>query len=91
MDADSVSYMMYSDHLITEEDYEAITTAPNDSQMNIAILEYVRLMDLAMLYKFSDLLIRIETQQSIGNSFKIGMHIYMYVHTTLMYAFISSM
>ena len=72
MDADSVSHMMLSSHLITDDDYQAITTAPNDSKMNVAILEYVRAMDLTTVYKFADLLINIETQQSIGNSLKIG-------------------
>ena len=72
MDADSVSHMMHNDHLITKEDYQAITAAPNDSQMNIAIMEYVRAMDLSTLYKFTDLLINMETQQSIGNTLKTG-------------------
>ena len=73
MDADSVSHMMHSSHLITKEDYEAITAAPNDSQMNIAIMEYVRAMDLSALYKFTDLLINIEAQQSTGKALKTGM------------------
>ena len=72
MDADSVSHMMHSGHLITKEDYEAITAAPNDSQMNIAIMEYVRTMDLTSLYKFADFLINMETQQSIGKTLKTG-------------------
>ena len=73
MDADSVSHMMHCSHLITDDDYEAITAAPNDSTMNIIILEYVRAMDLTMLLKFADLLIGIETLQSVGNNLKLGM------------------
>ena len=74
MDADSVSHMMLSCHLITDDDYQAITAAPNDSTMNVAILEYVRAMDLTTFFKFVDLLINIDTQQTIGNSLKIGMY-----------------
>ena len=68
---DNCKYLLFN-HLITKEDYQAITAAPNDSQMNIAIMEYVRAMDLSTLYKFTDLLINIETQQSIGNTLKKG-------------------
>ena len=67
MDADSVSHMMHCNHLITDDDYEAITAAPNDSIMNVVILEYVRAMDLPTLLKFADLLKAVETQMSIGS------------------------
>ena len=83
MDADSISHMMYCNHLITDDDYEAITTAPIDSKMNSVILEYARAMDLFTLFKFTDLLINIETQKSIGNTLKIGTlctYVYTYVY-----------
>ena len=67
MDADSVSHMMHCNHLINDDDYEAITAAPNDSTMNVVILEYVRAMDLPTLLKFADLLKAVETQKSIGS------------------------
>ena len=73
MDADSVSHMMHYTHLITDDDYEAITAAPNDSKMNMVILEYVRAMDLTALLKFADLLLNIETQQLVGKSLELGM------------------
>ena len=76
MDADSVSHMMHCNHLITDDDYYAITTAPNDSKMNVIILEYVRAMNPTMLFKFADLLINIETQQSVGRHLKLGMYNY---------------
>ena len=38
MDADSVSHMMHCEHLINDDDYEAITAAPNDSKMNTLLL-----------------------------------------------------
>ena len=79
MDADSISHMMHCQHLITDEDYEAITTAPNDSKMNIAILEYVRAMDLTSLLTFADLLKCIEAQQSIGDNLKSGNYVCVYV------------
>ena len=68
MDADSVSHMMHSEHLITDSDYEAITTAPNDINMNRLLLQYVRAMDMASLLRFCDLLKSIETQHCIGIS-----------------------
>ena len=74
MDADSVSHMMHCNHLISDDDYKAITAAPNDSKMNISILEYVKAMDLTALLKFADLLVNINTQQSIGNNLKLGMY-----------------
>ena len=75
MDADSVSHMMHCNHLITDDDYEAITTAPNDNTMNVVILEYVRAMDLPTLLKFADLLKAVETQMSIGSSLEYCMYI----------------
>ena len=66
MDADSVSHMMHCQHLITVDDYEAITTAPNDSKMNTVILQYVRSMDVTLFIRFCDVLKDIETQKSIG-------------------------
>ena len=67
MDADSVSYMMHYKHLITDDDYEAITAAPNDSKMNTVILQYVRAMDMSQLISFCDILKGIETQKIIGD------------------------
>ena len=72
MDADSVSHMMHYKHLITDDDYEAITTAPNDSKMNTVILQYVRAMDINQLNKFCDVLKSIETQKNIGDCLSTG-------------------
>ena len=66
MDADSVSHMMHSEHLITDSDYEAITAVPNDINMNRLLLQYVRAMDMPDLLKFCNVLRSIETQQCIG-------------------------
>ena len=79
MDADSVSHMMHCKHLITDDDYEAITAAPNDSTMNAVILQYVRAMDLPTLLKFADLLKVIETQKSIGNYLEYCTYITFYM------------
>ena len=67
MDADSVSHMMHYKHLITDDDYEAISAAPNDSKMNTVILQYVRAMDMSQLIKFCDILKSVETQKIIGD------------------------
>ena len=56
MDADSVSHMMLCEHLITDDDYEAITAAPNDSKMNTLLLQYVRSMNVKQLSRFCDIL-----------------------------------
>ena len=67
MDADSVSHMMHCTHLITDDDYEAITTAPNDNKMNASLLQYIRGMDMSQLVRFCDLMKNIETQKMIGD------------------------
>ena len=71
MDADSVSHMMHCEHLITDDDYDAITAAPNDTKMNCLLLHYVKLMDTKELFKFCDILKSIETMQRIGESLEI--------------------
>ena len=70
MDGDSVSHVMHSNHLITDDDYQAISAAPNDWMMNIIILQYIRVMDLPTLLKFTDFLKTIETQNSIASYFE---------------------
>ena len=67
MDADSVSHMMHCERLITDDDYEAITAAPNDIKMNILLLQYVRFMNINQLSRFRDILERIETHKIIGD------------------------
>ena len=66
MDADSVSHMMHCNHLINDDDYEAITAAPNDTKINTALLHYFRSMNSNQLIKFCDILKKIETQRKIG-------------------------
>ena len=67
MDADSVSHMMHCEHLITDDDYEAITAAPNDSKMNILLLQYVKSMNVTQLSRFCEILKSIETYKIIGD------------------------
>ena len=76
MDADSVSHMMHSEHLITDSDYEAITAAPNDINMNRLLLQYVRAMNMPNLMKFCDLLQNIDTQEYIGENLETCMSVY---------------
>ena len=75
MDADSVSHMMHSEHLITDSDYEAITAAPNDINMNRLLLQYVRTMDMTNLLKFCNVLKSIETHQRIGETLETCMYV----------------
>ena len=63
MDADSVSHMMHCEHLITDDDYEAITAAPNDNKMNTLLLQYVRSMNVNQLSKFCNIFKSIETHK----------------------------
>ena len=79
MDADSVSHMMHSEHLITDSDYEAITAAPNDINMNRLLLQYVRAMDMSNLLKFCNLLKTIETHQCIGETLETCTCVRIYV------------
>ena len=65
MDADSVSHMMHCEHLITDDDYEAITAAPIDNKMNALLLQYVRSMNVKQLTKFCEILKSIETTHEI--------------------------
>ena len=67
MDADSVSHMMHYKYLITDDDFKAITAAPTDDTINLALLQYVRSMDLSSLFKFVEILQNIETHKSIGH------------------------
>jgi len=63
MDADSVSHLMYTENLITDDEFEVISTAPNDMIMNCLLLQFLKLMEVCTLYKFCGLLQKIETQK----------------------------
>ena len=76
MDADSVSHMMHYKHLITYDDYEAITAAPNDYKMNTIILQYVRAMNVNELIHFCNTIKSIETQKTIANCLSNGKYMY---------------
>ena len=73
MDADSVSHMMHYKRLITDDDFKAITAAPNDDTINLVLLQYVKSMDLSSLFKFIEILQNIETQESIGHHLELCM------------------
>ena len=85
MDADSVSHMMHCEHLITDDDYDAITTAPNDTKINCLLLHYVKSMDMKELFKFCDILKSIETMQGIGESLETcKLLLYAYSHVCIL-------
>ena len=75
MDADSVSYLMHSEQLLTDREYEAITSAPNDININRLLLQYVRAMDMTNLLKFCNVLKTIETHQCIGETLETCMYV----------------
>ena len=77
MDADSVSHMMHCKHLITDDDYDVITSAPNDMKMNCLILQYVKMMELSKLLEFCNILKDIEVQQSIGENLETCKYTYL--------------
>ena len=83
MDADSVSHMMLCEHLIIDDDYEAITAAPNDNKMNTLLLQYVRSMNANQLSRFCDILKSIEAHNIIGvcsSTCKyLSCYVYMYI------------
>ena len=72
MDADSVSHMMHCEHLITDDDYEAIAAAPNDNKMNTILLQYVRSMNANQLSRFCDILKSIESHKVIWDCLSTG-------------------
>jgi len=80
MDADSVSHMMHCEHLINDDDYEAITAAPNDSKMNTLLLQYVRSMNVSQLSRFCDILKSIKTHKIIRDSSSTCKRLNSYVH-----------
>ena len=69
MDADYISLMMHSTQLLTDDDYEAVTAAPNDLKMNSFLLQYImqyaKSPDKEKLYKFCDILKGIENHNSV--------------------------
>jgi len=67
MDADTVSHVMHCKHLITDDDYGVITSAPNDMKMNCLILQYFKLMRWDNLMMLCDMLKEIETHEKIAN------------------------
>ena len=82
MDANSVSHMMHCEHLITDDDYEAIKAAPCDSKINTALLQYIRYMNVSQLSKLCDILKSIETHNIIGDCSSVCKYLNsMYVHT----------
>ena len=68
MDADSVSHLMNCRHLLSDDDYKVIMTAPNDMKINCILLQYVKLLSLNKLLQFCSVLKEIDTQENIGQS-----------------------
>ena len=70
MDPDSVAFLMHSECLLNDDDYKAITAAPNDLKMNCFLLEYImgysKLSDMKKLFKFCEVIKSTETQNCVG-------------------------
>lgn len=73
MDADSVSHLIHYKGLITDDEFDVISIAPNDMKMNGLILEIAKVMDIHMLLEFCNILKSIETQQCIGETLEKSM------------------
>jgi len=67
MDADSVSHMMHCNNLISHDDYNVISTAPNDIKMNCQIMQCVKLMSEQDLLRFCDTLNEIKRHHKIAS------------------------
>ena len=65
MDADSVSHLMLTNNFITDDEFEAISSAPNDVKMNCLLLQFMKLMKVSTLMKFYQLLQKLETQKNV--------------------------
>ena len=66
MDADSVSYMMCHERLLTNDEYDVITSAPNDLKMNCLLLHCVKMMDIFKFQQFCNILKDLGSQKRIG-------------------------
>jgi len=67
MDADSVSHLMHTENLITDDEFEVISTAPNDRIMNCLLLQFMKLLKSSTLFRFYGKLQNIETQKYAGH------------------------
>ena len=79
MDADSVSHMMLCENLITDDDYEAITAAPNDYKMNTLLVQYVRSMNAKQLSKFCDILKTVDSHKIIKDCSSCKYLVYVFI------------
>jgi len=66
IDADTVSHMMQCRHLLTDDCFEVITSAPNDMRMNCVLLQCVKVMNIPQFLEFCNILKNIGTMQHIG-------------------------
>ena len=80
LDADSVSNMMHHENLLSDEDYDVITSAPTDMKMNCLLLHYIKMMNISKLQQFCKILNEIETQRHIGKSLETCKCLYVCTH-----------
>jgi len=78
MDADSVSHLMHTENLVTDDEFEVISSAPNDIKMNSMLLQFVKIMKVSNLLKFCSLLQKIDTQKYAHYILTNGKHILYY-------------
>lgn len=66
MDADTIVHLMQCRHLLTDEYYEVIISAPNDMKMNCLLLQHVKEMNTTQFLEFCSILKSIDSMQPIG-------------------------
>jgi len=76
MDADSVSHLMHTENLITDDEFEVISTAPNDMIMNSLLLQFLKIMKVSKVYS---LFKKIESQKYACYILSEGKHLLKYV------------
>ena len=76
MDADSVSHLMYTENLITDDEFEVISTAPNDIAMNSLLLQFLKIMKVSKVYSLFE---KIESQKYACYILSDGKHFLKYV------------
>ena len=72
MDADLIVQQMSMQRFLNDDDLGSIEMATDKYQKNCLVLEKVRLMDIASLMSFCELLKGIDHQRHIGTSLVYG-------------------
>ena len=72
LDADFVVHEMITQKLFTEDELHSVSVATSKYQKSCLVLEKVRLMNIASLISFCNLLQNIDHQKHIGSTLLYG-------------------